>query len=788
MRRRVLAIATGLTLPMCLLAQSPQPAPETATSLPIRRVVLYKTGVGYFEHLGRVQDRQDVAIRFTSSQLNDVLKSLTAIDLGKGQITGISYNSIAPMEQRLGALRLPLDSGATTLQLLESLRGARVDVTSGASVTTGRLLSVETQQRASVNGNAVVTVETFSVITDAGELRTFDLTPAIRIRIAERDLRQEVSRYLDVVGSARERDIRTMVISTRGTGDRPLFVSYVSEVPIWKSTYRLVLPERAGKPLLQGWAIVDNTIGEDWTGVELSLVAGAPQTFIQHVSQPYYGQRPVVPLPRNVLMTPQTHQATASSGQGFVTGRVTDPSGSALPGVSVEITGPSGTVARATTDASGNYQTQVPPGIYRLQFSLSGFASMSFDGVAVSPGDAAVRNATLRVGTFEESVAVSGLPGPARVGRGAGRGVGAGVAGGVAGGIPAPPPPPPPPAAIYQQMRSLEAAASAGEIGDLFEYRIKEPVTLRKNQSALVPIVNTEISAEKVSLWTQGASGGRPLRAVWITNASGLTLDGGSISIIDGDAFAGEGLIEPVKAGERRLVSYATDLAMNVTTASTALPSRIFRVRARDGIVIQDSEERSEWTYTARNEDTTPRTLIVEHRQRPGWKLAEGQKPDESSAGAYRFRLVVEPRKEAVLVVREVRAGETRISLGDVDDALIARLAASGVSAADLERALQPVLDRRSAVAALERRMQELEQRRETIAEDQERVRENMKALRGSSEEKQLLQRYTRQLDEQENELESIRREQEKLEGQIKTAREELAKAINGLTFDLSGR
>lgn len=72
-----------------------------------------------------------------------------------------------------------------------------------------------------------------------------------------------------------------MVISTTGTGERPLFVSHVSEVPIWKSTYRLVLSTK-GKPLLQGWAVVDSTIGEDW---RLSLVAGASQSFIQNISR-----------------------------------------------------------------------------------------------------------------------------------------------------------------------------------------------------------------------------------------------------------------------------------------------------------------------------------------------------------------------------------------------------------------------------------------------------------------------------------------------------------------------
>src|SRR6202040_2677238 len=106
-------------------------------------------------------------------------------------------------------------------------------------------------------------------------------------------------------------DVRRMTISTTGNGERNLYLSYISEVPIWKTTYRIVLPTKTEKkPLLQGWAIVDNTIGEDWNDVELSLVAGAPHSFIQQLSQLYYGRRPAVPLPESVQLTPQTHAAT----------------------------------------------------------------------------------------------------------------------------------------------------------------------------------------------------------------------------------------------------------------------------------------------------------------------------------------------------------------------------------------------------------------------------------------------------------------------------------------------
>ena len=130
MRARVLAPVILCLFSGLLSAQGPAPAapqgPAAAPEpMPVRRVVLYKTGVGYFEHLGDVRNNQDITIRFTSAQLNDVLKSLTAIDLGQGEVTGISYNSVAPLERRLGALRLPVDRQTTMMQLLGPC-GARV--------------------------------------------------------------------------------------------------------------------------------------------------------------------------------------------------------------------------------------------------------------------------------------------------------------------------------------------------------------------------------------------------------------------------------------------------------------------------------------------------------------------------------------------------------------------------------------------------------------------------------------------------------------------------------------
>jgi hypothetical protein len=337
-------------------------------------------------------------------------------------------------------------------------------------------------------------------------------------------------------------------------------------------------------------------------------------------------------------------------------------------------------------------------------------------------------------------------------------------------------------------MQEGQAAAQGATLGELFEYKIKEPITLEKNKSALVPIVHAQVAAERVSLWNRSTGSGRPLRAMWLTNNTGLTLDGGSITIVDGNAFAGEGLVEPLKPAEKRLVSYAADLGTLVNATTAAVPRRLFRVRARDGILIQDSEERSTTTYEIRSEGASGSTVVVEHRLRPGWKLADGQKPAESTPGAERFRVTMNPGQEQRLQVVEVRTGTSQIFVGDVNEALFAQLSATGVSAAELERALRPVIEKKAEIAALDRKLAELEAERGQIIQDQQRLRENMKALRGSDEERQLLQRYTRQLDEQENRLATLLKESAELRVKRDAANAELARLAGTLSFDIEGK
>jgi hypothetical protein len=789
---------------------------SSATKLPVRRVILYKTGVGYFEHLGRIQNDQSIRIDFTSGQLNDVLQSLTILDLNGGRIAGVNYNSEAPLSQRLGTLRLPLEETTDLSKFYGALRGARLEVVCGKSAITGRLLSVERKTR--VSGGTTLEVDLATLVTDTGEVHSVELTPAVSVRLAEKDVSGEVSRYLGLLSSVRQQDIRRMTIDTTGTGDRQLYVSYISEVPVWKTTYRIVLPSKASEsPLLQGWAIVDNTVGEDWNNVELSLVAGAPQSFIQQLSQPYYARRPIIGLPELAQLSPQTHEGAMLGGIGGLSGVVTDPSGAAVPHADIKVYSEAGgLVATSESDGQGRYEVgDLPAGNYRVLFSSAGFKSTDLQGLSLGGSREMSQNVRLEIGSTTQTIAVTATADTvetesATIGRTNGRagsgsrlgsngysgrnnsigngsgnsvvpGEGSGVGGGVAdaggGSFNA--------NSINAARGAMAAAANGLDLGDLFEYKLKDHVTIRKNESALVPIVQAHVDAEKVSLWNMGLGSERPLRALWLTNSSALTLDGGSFSVLEGEAFAGEGLTDAIKPGEKRLLSYAADLGVRINRVATSDPQCVTHVRIEHGVMIQSSELREETTYTVHDDDTTPRTVLIEHPLRGGWMVSsDTPKPDETTSSAYRFKLPAAAKGSATLVVREAKALSTNYQIGDVDEDKLKLFIQQKSINPDVEAALRKIIEQKAKVAALEQESTKRDDESKSIYDDQQRIRENLKALKGSQEERTLTQRYTRQLDDQENRLQALQRESADLEKEQEAAQSELDKMIDSLTMD----
>jgi hypothetical protein len=690
--------------------------------LPVRRVVLYKNGVGYFEHSGKVRGNQELSIEFTTAQLNDVLKSLTAVDLGGGQISGVRYNSIAPLSERLKTLQIGLGENVSSAGFLDALRGTRVEVRSGGATAIGKVLSVETVKRETAKGGTM-DVTQLSIVSDAGELRSFEMGTGTSVRIVDGEIRQDVGRYLGLVGSARSKDVRRMTISDAGTGERQVFVSYISEVPVWKSTYRIVIPKAPGTPFLQGWAIIDNTVGEDWKDVQLSLVSGAPQSFIQNISQPYYTRRPVIALPESVTLTPQEHEASMEEGKQL--DRLEQYSKLQAPPPPPPAVADTGEVSQVITAAQIG------------DLASNGKSAYEQMGLA-RKADRFVPNSSMNT-------------------------------------------------AVTAAMRSQESGAEAAKLGELFEYALKQKITVLKNQSALVPIVQSPIEAERVTLVTADADGninGAPLRALWLRNTSGLMLDGGTFNILEDDAFAGEGIMDVLHPDERRLLSYAADTALHVKATQGYESGIVTHARINRGLFQVTREQRSTRTYEVHNADATAREVVIEHPIRNNFTLTSEVKPEESSTNYHRFKIKVDPKKTETLVVKEVRPDLTQVYLTNLTDDQIAYFVSEAKLKPEVEQALRKIVAKKAEIAAVDSDISQRQRELGEIDRDQARVRENMKSLKGSAEEKALLQRYTRQLDQQEDRIGALRGEIKNLQTKRTGLQTELDQMVQNLDLD----
>jgi hypothetical protein len=686
-------------------------------------VALYKNGVGFFEHSGHVTGNQSVTIDFTTAQLNDVLQSLTAIDLNGGRISRAGYNSTTPLDQQLKALPLALGEDPTAADLYAAIRGAHVEVTGSGAPFTGRVLNMEIRTISGPTENTPATERRFlTVISDAGAVRSIELSSSTQVRLLDTALHTDLSRYLELIANNRSQGLRHLTLQDNGSGTRDLRVSYISEVPIWKSTYRILLTDSTSTTTpqtatLQGWAVVDNTVGTDWNNVQLSLIAGSPQSFLQPLSQPIYSRRPEIPIAQDAQLTPQTHESADTNAPPKVAG-----------------------VASMSGMGSGN---GVPGGI--------------MGGIGAAPG-ALVRSGRNSIGgpmnspllAANQAVAVTAAA----------------------------------PMIEYETAAadSLAPNTTAAAFDDYFEYKLTDPVTIRKNESALVPILQTKIPVERVTLWSPSQP--RPLRALWITNSSNLTLDRGSFSIVENGSFGGEGLLDPIHPSERRLLSYAADQAIRVTTDYSHDTQRVQSITVSKGVLREQTREISEVEYIVHNAAPDARTVIVEQPVRQGWALDSDPKPVETTPTTYRFRVATPPGEGIRLHVGQRRTFDQIYYLTNTsDDQLLLILHNANASSAFTQQ-LEPIFAAKRAVADLDRQIAAKQSAITQITEDQKRLRENLSALKATAEERTLARRYTEELNQQEDKLATLRKDLDTLNQQREAAHQDLSNKIESLNLE----
>jgi hypothetical protein len=256
--------------------------------------------------------------------------------------------------------------------------------------------------------------------------------------------------------------------------------------------------------------------------------------------------------------------------------------------------------------------------------------------------------------------------------------------------------------------------------------------------------------------------------------------------VLEDETFAGEGLTDSIKPGEKRLVSYAIDLGMRVNSKAEGDPQRVTRCRIARGVMIQTSILRQQTIYTIRNDDTTPRILVIEHPTQAGWKISEDPKPEESTASTDRFRVTLEPKATETLKFHESKSLETRYELSNITDNQIGIFLQQKSINPEVEAALRKILAQKDRVAGFESELTRRDEEKQKIYDDQQRICENLKALKGSAEERALTQRYTQQLSDQENRLQGIEKEVADLQGKHDQAQAELDQMVESLSFALT--
>jgi hypothetical protein len=679
-----------------------------------------------------VSGDEAVTIDLTSAQLDDVLQSLTAIDLNGGRITGASYNSTTPLDQQLRALPLSLGEEPTQQDLYNSLRGARVEVTGTGGGFSGRILSLEARTVPAVNDDSKGGTERrfLTVVADTGTTRTLELTSGTTVRLLDTTLRGDLNTYLELLDRNRTEGVRHLTLTDRGTGARDLRVSFLSEVPVWKSTYRILFtdgakatgadsPNQAETATLQGFSVVDNTTGEDWKNVQLSLIAGSPQSFLQPLAQPIYARRPEVPIAQDTQLTPQTHASAVEVLSENGAPRVAGVAGMSGMGMG------------------------------------SGVAGGVMGGIGTGAG-ANIGGRTYRVGGGA----------PSRIG--ASQGV---ILNSAAPMIP------------YETVaaKSIAPNTMTAAFDDFFAYNLTDPVTIPRNGSALVPILQTKIQSERVTLWSPSEP--TPLRALWITNTSDLTVDRGSFSIVENGAFGGEGLLETIHPGERRLLSYAADQAVRVAVDHRNDSRRVTIIAVSKGVLRATSAEVAEVEYRVHNAAPDARMVIVEQPRRAGWDLDSDPKPDETTPTAYRFRVATAPKETVRLHIGERHTFEQHFRLVDSTGQQLTVFLQNAKASAAVMQELEPLFAAKRAVAALDSQIGDKQNAINQLVEDQKRVRDNLGALKGSTEERLLAKRYTAELNTQEDTLATLRRDLTTLQQQRQTAEAELNNRIESLTL-----
>ncbi len=678
---------------------------KAAVTLPITRVVLFNSGVGYFSRSGEVTDDARVDLSFQETDINDLLKSMILEDFGKGRIAAVNYDSREPISRTLSSFAVNLNGQPSFAGIVSQMRGERVEVvtTPGAANQPGKLsgviVGVENQKVPA--GTTTIDTQVLNMWCAEG-LRAVKLTEVQQLRFSNPIIENEFRRALDTLALTHDSQKKAVSLHFAGDGARKVQVGYVIEAPIWKTSYRMVLADKE-KPYLQGWAMVENPTDEDWGGVKMALVSGRPISFKMDLYNPLYINRPTVEPELFASLRPVTYRGGFGTDQNAV----------ALNGVKKQ---------------NGEFE--------ELQ---NGRADKD---MARRKGDESLKRmeqAATGAGAGPGLQLADGKPGDAQYNRQLAAELGARPNLGVAGN-----------------------AATAGALGDFFQYTIDHPVILGRQKSAMLPIVGKDIEGQKVSIYNQNVQKTHPLLGLKFKNTSGAHLNQGPITVFEGSVYAGDTRVLDVQPNEERLVSYAIDLGTEVDPQVGPGTQKITSVKAVRGIVHTTTKFTEEKKYRIINRSQTDRTLLIEHANRTNqqFKLVGDNKPTEDTPDVYRFQVPVKTGETKIYTVTEERDVATNITLTNSAENQIRYFINLAEASPALKQKLTEALTIKGNWDVTQRELNQVVADLQRLNLDQDRIRKN---LRETPKEAEVYATYLKKLSDQEKEIDALTAKQKKL-------------------------
>jgi hypothetical protein len=677
-----------------------------ATALPIRNVVLYSSGVGYFQRRGEIDGNVRVDLTFQVRDINDLIKSMVVQD-EKGVVSAVSYDSLDPVERTLKSYAVNLTNNPSFGQILSQMRGERVEVVlqqtavNQPGTVQGAIMGIEKQRQTSKDGP----VETDVVNLWCAEgVRAIKLGDVQRLRFLNPTIENEFRRALDTLSLSHDAQKKAVSLNFAGDGKRDVKVGYVVENPIWKTSYRLVLDKESGKPFLQGWAIVDNPTDDDWNGVGMALVSGRPISFQMDLYQPLYVPRPMVEMELFQSLRPvaygggireeQKALASAPMADGFARG-------GAMP------------AAKSET-------------------ATRGFRNRAMD----------------RDKAMEEGERLSEELGKR-----------------------------------MNLQQGVQSAATASQLGDFFQYFINQPVTLPRQKSALLPIVNKEVEGRRLSIYNPSVHAKFPMLGLMLKNSSGLHLMQGPITVFEGSTYAGDARIQDLQPSDERLISFAVDLGTEVETKVQNPPQRLTKVLVRDGAVWTTNRIREEKTYTVTNRSGQERTLWIEHPYRAEFELISKEKPVERTSDFYRFEMKVapDPKKGISQTIVEERDVSTAFAISNSPDATIRFFMTNALASPGVKKALEAALALKADHAKAQQDLTNVNLELRNLTDDQGRLRANLREMPATAA---AYKRYLEKFDKQETQIEELQAKQKDLQTVLLKKQKELDDYLRNLTVE----